>query len=59
LRTALTIASRCLIQPHPGAALRGFDWPQLIIDRDITLADGQRYYTYPDDLAFDDIGTSG
>src|SRR5215831_8593918 len=32
-----------------------YDWPQLIIDRDIQLADGQRYYTYPGDLAFEDI----
>jgi hypothetical protein len=32
-----------------------YDWPQLIIDRDIALADGQRYYTYPPDLAFEDI----
>ena len=32
-----------------------YDWPQLIIDRDVTLADGQRYYPYPADLAFDDI----
>ena len=32
-----------------------YDWPQLIIDRDIMLADGQRYYAYPSDLAFDDI----
>jgi hypothetical protein len=33
-----------------------FDWPQLIVDRDIKVADGQRYYTYPDDLAFEDVG---
>ena len=32
-----------------------YDWPQLIVDRDIKLADGQRYYPYPVDLAFDDI----
>ena len=32
-----------------------YDWPQLIVDRDIDLADGQRYYPYPVDLAFDDI----
>jgi hypothetical protein len=32
-----------------------YDWPQLIIDRDIKLVDGQRYYPYPSDLAFDDI----
>jgi hypothetical protein len=32
-----------------------YDWPQLIIDRDIKLADGQRYYPYPVDLLFDDI----
>jgi len=32
-----------------------YDWPQLMVDRDIDLADGQRYYTYPTDLAFDDI----
>jgi hypothetical protein len=32
-----------------------YDWPQLIVDRDISLADGQRYYPYPVDLAFDDI----
>jgi hypothetical protein len=34
---------------------RDYDWPQLIVDRDVQLADGQRYYTYPTDLAFDDI----
>jgi hypothetical protein len=34
---------------------RDYDWPQLIIDRDVALADGQRYYNYPADLAFDDI----
>ena len=34
-----------------------YDWPQLIIDRDITLRDGGRYYPYPWDLAFDDIGS--
>jgi hypothetical protein len=33
-----------------------YDWPQLIIDRDIKVADGQRYYPYPTDLAFEDIG---
>lgn len=32
-----------------------YDWPQLIVDRDIPLTDGQRYYPYPADLAFDDI----
>jgi hypothetical protein len=32
-----------------------YDWPQLIIDRDIRVADGQRYYPYPTDLAFEDI----
>jgi hypothetical protein len=32
-----------------------YDWPQLIVDRDVVLADGQRYYPYPVDLAFDDI----
>ena len=32
-----------------------YDWPQLIIDRDIKLVDGGRYYAYPSDLAFDDI----
>jgi len=32
-----------------------YNWPQLIIDRDIRVADGQRYYPYPTDLAFDDI----
>ena len=35
---------------------RDYDWPQLIVDRDVQLADGQRYYPYPTDLAFDDIG---
>lgn len=35
---------------------REYDWPQLIVDRDVKLADGQRYYPYPTDLAFDDIG---
>lgn len=34
-----------------------YDWPQLIIDRDIGLIDGVRYYNYPYDLAFDDIGS--
>ena len=34
---------------------RDYDWPQLIVYRDTPLADGQRYYTYPTDLAFDDI----
>src|SRR5436190_804018 len=32
-----------------------YDWPQLVVDRDIPLADGQRFYDYPTDLAFDDI----
>jgi hypothetical protein len=32
-----------------------YDWPQLIIDRDIKLVDGGRYYAYPSDLAFDDV----
>jgi hypothetical protein len=32
-----------------------FDWPQLIVDRDIDLVNGGRYYAYPSDLAFDDI----
>ena len=32
-----------------------YDWPQLMITREIALADGQRYYPYPIDLAFDDI----
>lgn len=35
---------------------RDYDWPQLIVDRDVKLADGQRYYPYPTDLAFEDIG---
>lgn len=34
---------------------RDYDWPDLIVDRDVPLADGQRYYVYPTDLAFDDI----
>lgn len=34
---------------------RDYDWPQLIVDRDVKLEDGQRYYNYPADLAFDDI----
>jgi len=34
---------------------RDYDWPDLIVDRDVNLADGQRYYAYPADLAFDDI----
>jgi hypothetical protein len=33
-----------------------YDWPQLMIHRDITLVDATRYYPYPVDLAFDDIG---
>jgi hypothetical protein len=32
-----------------------YDWPQLIVDRDVDLAPDQRYYPYPVDLAFDDI----
>lgn len=32
-----------------------YDWPQLVIDRDVKLHDAQRYYDYPADLAFDDI----
>jgi hypothetical protein len=32
-----------------------FDWPQLIVDRDIDLIGGQRYYPYPADMAFDDV----
>lgn len=32
-----------------------YDWPQLFIYRDNLLSPGQRYYPYPDDLAFDDI----
>jgi len=32
-----------------------YNWPQLVIDRDIRVADGQRYYPYPTDLAFEDI----
>lgn len=35
---------------------RDYDWPQLIVDRDVHLADGQRYYPYPADLSFEDIG---
>jgi hypothetical protein len=34
---------------------RDYDWPDLIVDRDVLLANGQRYYAYPNDLAFDDI----
>ena len=35
---------------------RDFDWPAINpIDRDILLADGQRFYAYPDDLGFEDI----
>jgi hypothetical protein len=32
-----------------------YDWPQLLVDRDIDLVEGQRYYPYPVDLAFEDI----
>src|ERR1700751_5618497 len=32
-----------------------YDWPQLIIDRDVKCQDGQRYYPYPADLAFEDV----
>jgi len=32
-----------------------YDWPQLVVDRDVPIYDGQRYYDYPVDLAFDDI----
>ena len=34
---------------------RNYNWPQLIVDRDVKVADGQRYYNYPADLAFDDV----
>ena len=34
---------------------RDYDWPQLIVDRDVKLAKDERYYPYPADLAFDDI----
>lgn len=34
-----------------------YDWPTLIIEPDILLADGQRYYPYPDAMAFDDISS--
>src|SRR6476660_6482413 len=32
-----------------------YDWPQLVVDRDIKLVPGTRYYPYPEDLAFGDI----
>ena len=44
-----------LPQPHAAQLYQDYDWPQLIVDRDVTLMDGQRYYPYPVDLAFDDI----
>ena len=32
-----------------------YDWPQLVVDRDTLLAQGQRYYPFPADLSFEDI----
>ena len=32
-----------------------FDWPGNIVDRDVLLIDGGRYYDYPADLQFEDI----
>ena len=34
---------------------RDYDWPQLIIDRDTDMVQGQRYYQYPVDLTFEDV----
>jgi hypothetical protein len=32
-----------------------YDWPQLIVHKDSTLTEGQRFKTYPQPLGFDDI----
>lgn len=32
-----------------------FDWPFMAIDRDITLTNGQRYYAFPTDIAYDRV----
>jgi hypothetical protein len=32
-----------------------FDWPNMMIDRDINLVDGQRYYAFPAQIAYDRI----
>jgi hypothetical protein len=34
---------------------RDYDWPQLIVDRDTDMVQGQRYYQYPADLTFEDV----
>lgn len=33
-----------------------YDWPGLTVDRDIPLVIGTRYYAYPSDLPFDNVG---
>lgn len=33
-----------------------FDWPNLQIDRDIPLVAFQRYYVYPDDMPYEQVG---
>jgi hypothetical protein len=33
-----------------------FDWPNLQIDRDVSLVANQRYYIYPDDMPFEQVG---
>jgi hypothetical protein len=32
-----------------------YDWPNLVIDRDIDLVANQRYYQYPQDLPFENV----
>ena len=33
----------------------GYDWPGLVVDRDIAIVPGTRYYAYPSDLPYDNI----
>ena len=33
-----------------------YDWPQLMVDRVIELEDGERWYAFPIDMTFDDVG---
>lgn len=35
-----------------------YDWPALIVDRDVALVVGARYYAYPSDLPFDAINNA-
>lgn len=35
-----------------------FDWPHMIVDRDVSLQAGQRYYGFPSDLTYERIQTA-